>query len=297
MIETMPELPEVETVCRGLAPAFAGRRIVRLELRRPNLRFPFPEQFAERVEGRETVSLSRRAKYLILALSGGDEIIMHLGMTGRFTIVRDGQLQTPGDYVYNTGADPKHDHVVLHLDDGACVVYNDPRRFGFMVLVAQGERADHALFRNLGTEPFDETWSADYVAARARGKTVNLKAFLMDQRVVAGLGNIYVSEALHQAQLSPNRSAACLIDRRGRPTERAIRLVPAVRDVLQKAIDAGGSTLRDYRHADGSSGTFQNAFAVYDRSGDACRRTGCSGRIRRIVHQGRATYFCGTCQR
>lgn len=293
----MPELPEVETVCRGLAPAVVGGRIERIEIRRANLRFPFPEQFEARMQAQTVHSLSRRAKYLIMGLSGGEDLVMHLGMTGRFTVVRDGVPDTPGDYVYATGADPKHDHVVLHLRDGARIIYNDPRRFGFMVMMAHEARDTHALFRNLGTEPLGNGWSADYIATRARGKTVNLKAFLMDQRVVAGLGNIYVSEALHRAGLSPNRRAASLADRGGRPTERAHRLVPAVREVLHQAIAAGGSTLRDYRHADGSSGAFQDAFAVYDRLDEPCARSGCAGTVRRVVHSGRATYYCGACQR
>lgn len=297
----MPELPEVETVRRGLAPALIGRRIRHLDLRRADLRFPFPDRFAERLRGQSIDRLVRRAKYLIMELGSGEDVVMHLGMTGRFSIVRGGDpgsvLETPGSYVYDTGADPKHDHVVLELDDGARIVYNDPRRFGFMVMTAHAALGEHALFRNLGTEPLEDAWSPEYVAARARGKKVNLKAFLMDQRVVAGLGNIYVSEALYRARLSPNRSAACLVDRNGQPTERTRRLVPSVRDVLHQAIAAGGSTLRDYRHADGSSGDYQNAFRVYDRMGESCTRRGCGGIVRRVVHQGRATYFCGTCQR
>ena len=293
----MPELPEVETVCRGLAPAMIGRRITMLEARRPDLRFPLPEKFSERVAGQGIRSLTRRAKYLILGLSSGDDVVMHLGMTGRFTVVRDEQHHFIGDYVYETGADPKHDHVVLHLDDGARVVYNDPRRFGFMVMMAGAERERHALFKGLGVEPLGNEWTANYIAAKARGKKVNLKAFLMDQRVVAGLGNIYVSEALHRAGLSPNRRASTLSDKQGAATERGHRLVPAVRDVLERAIMAGGSTLRDYRHADGTSGAFQEAFAVYDRAGEPCVRPGCYGIVRRVVHGARATYFCGACQR
>ena len=293
----MPELPEVETVRRGLAPVLVGKRFTRVETRRADLRFPFPERFAERLEGAAVTGLARRAKYLVAALSTGDALVMHLGMTGRFTIAdRDGG-STPGAYVYGSGADPRHDHVVFHLKGGARVIYNDPRRFGFMLMMPEAERATHALFRNLGSEPLGDGLTADYLAERALGKKVTLKTFLMDQRIVAGLGNIYVSEALYRAGLSPNRRAASLADRKGLATERAVRLVPAIQSVLEEAIAAGGSTLRDYRAADGSSGAFQDTFAVYDRAGETCVRKACFGTIKRAVHGGRATYYCGRCQR
>jgi formamidopyrimidine-DNA glycosylase len=297
----MPELPEVETVRRGLAPVLVGHRVTGLELRRPDLRFPLPERFRERLVGQEIVALERRAKYLIAALSGGEDLVMHLGMTGRFTIVHDGIRETPGAYVNETGGeagpDPVHDHVVLHLSGGARIVYNDPRRFGFMVMLPHDERDAHPLFRALGAEPLGIGLTPEYLAARAEGKKVSLKAFLMDQRMIAGLGNIYVSEALYRAQLSPNRAARSLADRRGAPTDRAVRLVAAIREVLQHAIDAGGSTLRDYRHADGAVGAFQNEFAVYDREGLPCLRPGCGGTVRRTVHSGRASFYCPRCQR
>jgi formamidopyrimidine-DNA glycosylase len=299
--QTMPELPEVETVRRGLVPLMVGQRIARVEARRPDLRFPLPDQFNARAAGQTVDSLERRAKYLIARLSGGDALVMHLGMSGRFSIVRARAAQaaheTLGAYIYDTGADPKHDHVVIHFDDGVRVVYNDPRRFGFMLLIPQAELAGHALFHKLGAEPLGADMSAEYLATRARGKAVNLKSLLMDQRVIAGLGNIYVSEALHRAQLSPNRKARSLADRRGAPTERAIRLVPAIQSVLEQAIRAGGSSLRDYRQADGSTGAFQEAFAVYDRAGAACVRPGCGGTIQHAVHTGRSTYYCSRCQR
>jgi len=299
----MPELPEVETVRRGLAPVLVGHRIAALETRRPDLRFPFPERFAERVEGHTVKSLERRAKYLIASLSGGEDLIMHLGMTGRFTILDHGKQTTPGEY-YNAGdvgpehtPEPSHDHVVLKLSGGASVVYNDARRFGFMLLVPHNERELHPLFRGLGVEPLGKELTPEYLAARAKGKKTNLKSFLMDQRIVAGLGNIYVSEALFRAELSPNRQAKSLADRSGAPTDRARRLVPAIRETLEKAIKAGGSTLRDYRHADGASGAFQNEFAVYDREGLTCLRPGCGGTVKRTVHAGRATFYCPRCQR
>ncbi|MGQ0455650.1 MAG: bifunctional DNA-formamidopyrimidine glycosylase/DNA-(apurinic or apyrimidinic site) lyase [Hyphomicrobium sp.] len=292
----MPELPEVETVRRGLAPAVLGRRVIRIETRRPDLRFPLPERFAARVVGAKVDSLERRAKYLLLGLSNGACIVMHLGMTGRFSIDRDGSAETPGAYVYETGGDPRHDHVVFGFDDGTRVVYNDPRRFGFMLMMAEADRGRHALFRDLGAEPLSADWTAAYAARRAAGKKVNLKAFLMDQRIVAGLGNIYASEALHGARLSPNRSASSLCDCKGRPTERAERLAQSVRAIIQAAIDAGGSTLRDYRHANGGSGSFQDRFAVYNRAGAACTREGCCGVVKKVVHAGRATYYCSRCQ-
>lgn len=293
----MPELPEVETVLRGLEPVVTGRRIAAVEVRRPDLRFPFPERFAERLTGQKITGIERRAKYLIAGLSGGEDLVMHLGMTGRFTILQSGRSDTPGDYVNSIGADPAHDHVVLAFSGGARIIYNDPRRFGFMVMMPHAEREAHPLFRSLGVEPLGPALTADYLAARARGKKANLKAFLMDQRIVAGLGNIYVSEALFRAGLSPNRAAKALADRRGAPTERAKALVPAIRDVLGAAIAARGSTLRDYRDANGESGGFQNLFAVYDRAGRTCARPGCGGEIRRVVHAGRASFYCPCCQR
>ncbi len=293
----MPELPEVETVRRGLAPALVGRRIARLDVRRPDLRFPFPENFAERVSGKTVNALERRAKYLIAALSSGDDLVMHLGMTGRFTIVTGNEANVPGQYVYESRSDPRHDHVEMHIAGGSRVIYNDPRRFGFMLLIPAAERENHPLFDGLGVEPLGSDLTPEYLAQRARAKKANLKALLMDQRVIAGLGNIYVSEALYRAGLSPNRAASSLSDAAGRPTERVRRLVPAIKDVLADALAAGGSTLRDYRQADGGSGSFQNEFAVYDRDGGPCPRPGCGGIIKRVVHTGRATYFCGRCQR
>lgn len=294
----MPELPEVETVRRGLEPAMVGRRIVRLEARRPDLRFALPERFAERVEGRRIEHLGRRSKYLVARIEGGENLIMHLGMTGRFTI--EGVRQ--GEFVHETGADPKHDHVVFEMVDGkgraaSRIVYNDPRRFGFMVMVRQEEFEAHALIRNLGPEPLGNALSADYLAAQAAGRKADLKAFLMDQRNIAGLGNIYVAEALFRAGLSPNRCAACLADSKGRPTGRAHRLVPAIRQVLEDAIAAGGSTLRDYRATDGALGYFQHQFLVYGRAGEACRRPGCRGIVRRSIQGGRSTFHCSACQR
>jgi formamidopyrimidine-DNA glycosylase len=293
----VPELPEVETVMQGLMPVLVGAKVRRLEAMRPDLRFPLPENFASRVEGQTIERLERRAKYLIAVLSGGEALVMHLGMTGRFSVARGKSSELLGDYIYESGGDPKHDHVVFHVSGGVRVIYNDPRRFGFMLMMPEAVRDQHPLFRNLGTEPLGDLLTAEYLAKRAYGKKVNLKAFLMDQRIVAGLGNIYVSEALHRAGLSPDRGARFLSDRRGQPTARAEALVPAIKSVLEQAILAGGSTLKDYRHADGAKGSFQEAFGVYDRDGKPCTRGGCMGEIKRTIHCGRATYFCPHCQK
>ena len=294
----MPELPEVETVRRGLAPVLTGKRIVRLEQRRPDLRFPLPDRFAERVAGRRIAALTRRAKYLVADFDGGETLVMHLGMSGRFTIAQpDGHDRVPGDFTHDTGADPKHDHVVLHTGDGATVTYNDPRRFGFMVMLPTVDFESHPLIRSLGPEPLGNSLNAAYLATRAQGRTADLKAFLMDQRNVAGLGNIYVCEALHWAGLSPKRAAGCLAKKTGAPTERTERLVAAIREVLSAAIDAGGSSLRDYRQADGALGYFQHSFSVYGRETEPCTRPGCRGTVRRIVQSGRSTFLCSGCQR
>ncbi|MEQ1716940.1 MAG: bifunctional DNA-formamidopyrimidine glycosylase/DNA-(apurinic or apyrimidinic site) lyase [Hyphomicrobium sp.] len=307
----MPELPEVETVRLGLVPVLVGHRLVHIEARRPNLRFALPERFSDRLAGQLIERLERRAKYMVGYFEGGEALVMHLGMTGRFTIDYPSRLdagegltggatagrQSLGDYVYRQGGDARHDHVVFHLAGGARVTYNDARRFGFMVLVAQSELDCHPLFKGLGPEPLGSTFTAAALASRSAGRKVNLKSLLMDQRVVAGLGNIYVSEALHRAGLSPNRGAATLAGRRGAPCARTEVLAEAIRTVLGDAIAAGGSTLRDYRHADGSQGAFQETFFVYGREGEPCRRGGCGGTIRRAVHGGRATFYCPRCQK
>ncbi|MDO9384035.1 MAG: bifunctional DNA-formamidopyrimidine glycosylase/DNA-(apurinic or apyrimidinic site) lyase [Hyphomicrobiaceae bacterium] len=295
----MPELPEVETVRRGLEPLIEGQRIVRVEQRRPDLRFPLPENFAARLEGKTITTLARRAKYLQMRLSSGETLVMHLGMTGRFTVsqTKSTARTKPGNFTHEAGEHAKHDHVVFHLKSGTVVTYNDARRFGFMLLMSQDELETHPLFAHLGVEPFGNEFNADYLARRAAGKGVDLKAFLMDQRIVAGLGNIYVCEALHRAGLSPNRGAKSLADRKGRPTDRAERLVPAVKSVLTEALAAGGSTLRDYRHANGELGYFQHSFSVYGRTAKPCKKPGCRGIVRRSVSGGRSTFFCSACQK
>lgn len=295
----MPELPEVEIVRRGLEPVMLGAKLARVEQRRPDLRFPFPDGFSARLEGQTIVAVGRRAKYLVVALSNATVLVMHLGMSGRFSVqVPDNRApQTLGDYIYETGADAKHDHVVFTLSTGARIVYNDPRRFGFMILCGQDALLDHPLFVHMGVEPLGNDLHPAFLATKAHGRRVDLKAFLLDQRIVAGLGNIYVSEALHQAGLSPRRQASTLARANGQPNERTTLLVPAIRNVLQAAIQAGGSSLRDYKHTDGTSGGFQNEFVAYGRSGQPCRRSGCTGTIERTVQSQRATYDCKRCQR
>ena len=304
----MPELPEVEIVRRGLEPVMVGARFERVEQRRADLRFPFPDGFARRLEGRVITSVARRAKYLVVTLEDETVLFMHLGMSGRVSVehAASQHMQTFGDYVYGTGAPSsrneggdlaKHDHVVFWLSNGAKIVYNDPRRFGFMLLSTSSGLSAHPLFASLGVEPLGNGLDAVYLAAKAMGKRVDLKAFLLDQRIIAGLGNIYVSEALHRAQLSPHRLAGTLARADGSPAKRAERLIPTIRAVLNAAIGAGGSSLKDYRHTDGTSGGFQHAFSVYGRGGEPCQRTGCGGTIQKTVQAGRATYACGACQK
>jgi formamidopyrimidine-DNA glycosylase len=289
----MPELPEVETVRRGLEPVMVGQRFGQVVQRRPNLRFPLPERFVERLTGQRVETMGRRAKYLLVGLSGGETLVMHLGMSGRFTC--SGQLQ--GEFVHETGGDPAHDHIVFTMASGAVITYNDPRRFGFMDLIRVGALTTHKLFAEMGVEPLGNGFHAGVLAEHAAGRNVDLKAFLLDQRTVAGLGNIYVCEALHRAGLSPRRKASTLSDRKGQPTERASRLVPIIRQVLDEAILAGGSTLRDFARADGSLGYFQHSFQVYGREGEPCRKDCCAGVIQRIVQSGRSTFFCKECQK
>lgn len=297
----MPELPEVETVRRCLERVLVGQTLSKVDLRRADLRFPFPERFAARLTGRSILGVGRRAKYLRLMLDSGEVLIVHLGMTGRFIVAEPdapgGRGAIVGDYVYETGHLPQHDHVVLETASGLRVTYNDPRRFGYMLLEPAADLDTHALFRALGVEPLGNELDAEMLARRAAGRRADLKAFLMDQRNIAGLGNIYVCEALFRAGLSPRRRAGTLAARGGKPAARCVRLVPAIRQVLTEAVEAGGSTLRDYRQPDGSSGAFQDSHDVYDREGEPCRRKGCGGTVRRITQSGRSTFFCPACQK
>ena len=295
----MPELPEVETVRRGLEPVLAGARIRHAEQRRPDLRFPLPERFAERLRGATIDRLERRAKYILAYLDSAEVLAIHLGMTGRFSIAVPGGAngRQLGEFTHEAGTDPAHDHVVIVTEAGAVVTYNDARRFGYMSLIPHSELAAHPHFKGLGIEPLGPDLTPKFLAQRAAGRTADLKAFLMDQRIVAGLGNIYVCEALFRAGLSPRRAASDLGRGNGRPSVHAVRLTQSVQDVLHAAIEAGGSTLRDYRHTDGSLGYFQHSFAVYGREGEACTRSGCGGKVRRIVQGGRSTFYCTRCQR
>ncbi len=294
----MPELPEVETVRRGLEPAMTGAVLDRVEQRRKDLRFAFPERFAERLQGRRVTALGRRAKYLLADLDSGEVLVMHLGMTGRFTVERPGDAPSaPGDFHHAAGGNAVHDHVVFHLSNGFRITYNDARRFGFMALVERAGLEEHPLFRHVGIEPLGNALDGATLARLFAGRSAPLKAALLDQRLVAGLGNIYVCEALHRAGLSPSRAAGTLARKDGGPTARAERLATVIRDVLEEAVAAGGSTLRDYVHTDGSLGYFQHAFRVYDREGEPCPAPGCRGIVRRLVQSGRSTFFCGVCQR
>jgi formamidopyrimidine-DNA glycosylase len=293
----MPELPEVETVRRGLAPVMEGRRILSAETRRRDLRFPFPDRFAERLAGRTVVAMGRRAKYLMADLDDGEVLVMHLGMTGRFVIEQAGRAIVPGEFETAITRLPAHDHVVLEIEGGATITYNDVRRFGFMTLIPRAGLAAHPLTKDIGIEPLGNELTPERLAVLFAGRTTPLKAALLDQRLIAGLGNIYVSEALHRAGLSPRRAAGSIVGRDGAPTRRAVRLTEEIRLVLEEAIAAGGSTLRDFAHADGSLGYFQHRFKVYDREGAPCPNLKCSGAVRRFVQAGRSTFYCASCQR
>ena len=293
----MPELPEVETVRRGLAPVMEGARFVEVVANRGDLRWPLPKDFVQRLKGQTVSGLGRRAKYLLADLTSGDVLVMHLGMSGSFRVERDSGVVMPGAYYHDRSKDLAHDHVVFRMSSGATVRFNDPRRFGSMKLVARTKLDEEPLLRALGPEPLGNEFDAAMLAAACRGKNTSLKAALLDQRIVAGLGNIYVCEAFSRALLSPKRKASTIADRRGAPNERAARLVDAIKAVLKDAIQAGGSSLRDHRRTDGELGMFQHNFRVYDREGKPCPTRGCKGIIKRIVQNGRSTFFCPVCQK
>jgi formamidopyrimidine-DNA glycosylase len=293
----MPELPEVETVRRGLQPVMEGARIVKAEARRGDLRRPLPKDFVKRLEGRTVTGLGRRAKYLLADLSSGEVLMMHLGMSGSFRVTQENGEKTPGGFHHPRAEDRAHDHIVFHMSSGTRIAFNDPRRFGLMLLVPRTELADHPLMKAIGPEPLGNEFDAAMLAAACRGKKTSLKAALSDQKVVAGLGNIYVCEGLHRARLSPKRQASTIATRAGAPTARAEVLVGAIKAVLQDAIKAGGSSLRDHRQTDGELGYFQHHFRVYDREGAPCVTPGCKGTVKRIVQTGRSTFFCPVCQK
>lgn len=283
----MPELPEVETVKAGITPAMQGRKILRAEVNRPDLRWPFPDNFAARLEGQTVLNLRRRSKYILADLSGGETLLIHLGMSGR--------MQVSGHSVgtfHHAHAEPqKHDHVVLHMEGDVRVTFNDPRRFGAMDLMRTAQEAEHWLLKPLGPEPLGNAFNEAMLIAAFKGKRSPIKTALLDQRIVAGLGNIYVCEVLFRAGIHPKRAAGQI------SAARVATLVPIVRQVLTEAIAAGGSSLRDYRQADGALGYFQHVFQVYDREGKPCLNDGCHSKISRIVQSGRSTFYCPQCQR
>jgi len=294
--QAMPELPEVETVRRGLEPAMEGKRFIKVEVRRGDLRWPLPKDFAQRLKGTTVTGLGRRAKYLLADLSSGEVLIMHLGMSGSFHVFQE-TGKAVGSYYHERSKHAAHDHVVFHMSSGATVTFNDPRRFGSMKLVARDKFDAEPLLNGLGPEPLGNAFDAAMLARACKGKKTSLKAALLDQRVVAGLGNIYVCEALHRARLSPKRLASSIADRKGEPKERAKQLVDSIKTVLNAAIKDGGSSLRDHRLTDGDLGMFQHNFLVYDREGEPCRTPGCRGTVKRIVQNGRSTFYCPSCQK
>jgi formamidopyrimidine-DNA glycosylase len=301
----MPELPEVETVRRGLQPVMEGSKIVKAETRRKDLRFPFQKDFVARLTGQTVTGLGRRAKYLMADLASGDVLLMHLGMSGSFRVLKEEDEKTPGQFLHPRSGDRAHDHVVFHMSSGAAVVFNDPRRFGYMKVIARNALEHEPLLRGLGPEPLGNEFDAAMLARSCANKKTSLKAALLDQRVVAGLGNIYVCEALYRAHLSPRRLAATLATKTGQrkgvaggePTDHARRLVTAIHAVLNQAIKAGGSSLRDHRQTSGELGYFQHSFAVYDREGEKCQTAGCSGIVKRFTQNGRSTFWCPKCQK
>lgn len=283
----MPELPEVETVRRGLTPAMEGQTILLAEVNRPDLRWPFPANMAARLTSRTVLRLRRRSKYILADLDNGETLLVHLGMSGRMTVSGD----PLGRFVHDHPAAQKHDHVVLHMANGARITFNDPRRFGAMDLMQTATAEQHKLLSVLGPEPLGNAFHEQHLTEAFRGRRSPVKSVLLDQKVVAGLGNIYVCEALFRAGISPRRRAD------GISRTRVAALVPTIRQVLTEAIDAGGSSLRDFRQADGELGYFQHSFDVYGRAGEPCRTPGCDAPIRRIIQCGRSSFYCAQCQR
>lgn len=331
----MPELPEVETVRRGLAPALEGATVVKADVRRPDLRFPFPDGLQTLLEGARITSLSRRAKYLLIELDRGQTLIAHLGMSGSYRVeaphqvvvpansalgsrptakrngagaeikeerpLGDENTHIPGIFHYERSTLGTHDHLVLDVDGGeigpARVIYNDPRRFGFVLAAPTATLHEHKMLRDLGPEPLGNSLTPEHLAQRFAGRTQPMKAALLDQGHVAGLGNIYVCEALNRSKISPRRQAKTLVTKAGKPTARLLTLTGIIRDVIGEAIEAGGSSLRDHKQTDGSLGYFQHSFGAYDREHGTCANEGCRGTITRIVQSGRSTFYCPSCQR
>lgn len=283
----MPELPEVETVMRGLSPSMEGAVIIKAQINRPDLRWPFPERMSERLTGARVLGLKRRSKYILAELDRGETLLVHLGMSGRMTVSGD----PLGQFVHDHPAAAKHDHVVLDMDNGARITFNDPRRFGAMDLIATDGLENHKLIKVLGPEPLGNSFNESYLVKALEGKNTPIKSALLDQGIIAGLGNIYVCEALFRCGISPTRKAGQI------SKDRVASLVPVIRNVLQDAIKAGGSSLKDFRQANGELGYFQHSFDAYGREGEPCRRKDCTGEITRITQSGRSTFYCGSCQR
>ena len=287
----MPELPEVETVRRGLAPVMEGARILAADIRRPDLRWPFPAGMAERLTGATVLRLRRRSKYILADLDSGETLLIHLGMSGRMLISRKAARQPTADFFHALPAPAKHDHVVLDMEGGARITFNDARRFGAMDLMPTTDTDSHPLLARLGPEPLGNAFDGPYLAAALAGRKTPIKSALLDQRIVAGLGNIYVCEVLYRARISPKRPAGRIAG------ARVAGMVTVIREVLNDAIDAGGSSLRDHRRTDGELGYFQHSFQVYGREGAPCLAPGCGAEIRRIVQAGRSSFYCPACQR
>lgn len=292
----MPELPEVETVRRGLQPVLEGALIESIKLNRADLRFPFPAEFAKRLQGQKIQSVSRRAKYLLIGLSDGSTLLSHLGMSGSFRTERPDDRSTPGNFRYERGKLAAHDHVVMKLraatDQVTTIIYNDPRRFGFMDIVSPNGLSENRFLAGLGIEPTGNEISGEAISRLFKNKQTPLKSALLDQRLIAGLGNIYVCEALWRSGLAPTRPAGSISQ-----TVHADTLAGDIRQVICEAIEAGGSSLRDHIQTDGSLGYFQHSFSVYAREGEKCRKLACRGQIGRMVQSGRSTFFCQLCQK
>jgi formamidopyrimidine-DNA glycosylase len=283
----MPELPEVETVMRGLAPSMEGAVITRTQVNRPDLRWPFPDRMAERLVGQRVERLRRRSKYILADLESGETLLIHLGMSGRMLVSGD----PLGQFAHDHPAAEKHDHVVLDMDNGARITFNDPRRFGAMDLLDTATAEDSKLLSVLGPEPLGNQFSEQHLINAFENKKSPVKTALLDQGIIAGLGNIYVCETLYRAGISPKRKAGAIAQ------QKVAGLVPIIREVLQDAIAAGGSSLKDFRSAGGELGYFQHQFDVYDREGKPCKRKGCTGTVQRVVQSGRSSFYCPTCQR
>ena len=283
----MPELPEVETVRRGLAPSMEGAVIVSAQVNRPDLRWPFPDRMAQRLTGQKVLGLRRRSKYILADLASGETLLIHLGMSGRMTVSGD----PLGQFVHDHPAAEKHDHVVFDMDNGARITFNDPRRFGAMDLLDTATADQHKLLSSIGPEPLGNDFHQDYLVQAFKGRMTPVKSALLDQKIVAGLGNIYVCEALFRAGINPKRKAGQI------SANRVASLVPIIRDVLTEAIEAGGSSLKDFRQASGELGYFQHRFRVYGQEGNPCTTVGCGSSIQRITQSGRSTFYCPACQR